>query len=308
LEADVLNTLPQLIEYLGEPFADSSLLPSHYVCQAIGAHVKVALSGDGGDELFGGYNDYGLAYRSYAFAQKHPQPLLRSAYALFDKVYGRLIGKKENAGAYIDYLSWSGAKRMYRQMGFWDTQQLYSPEFKAAKAGFGQKCLQNAWNTYSDIALPDQLMAASLQTRLLNDYLVKVDRASMYNSLEVRSPFLDTDLLQFAFSIPPEQKFHQNTNKYILKTIAKKHVDANIETRPKRGFGIPVHDWLRKDMKSWAEQIIFDGLLKNNNYFNATYVQKIWDEHQAGTHNHVNRLWALICLGLWFNQGLGARD
>jgi len=302
LEANVLNILPQLIEYLGEPFADSSLIPSHYVCQAIGTHIKVALSGDGGDELFGGYNDYGLAYRSYAFAQKYPQALPRKVQVLVDKVYGRLIGKKENAGAYSDYLSWSGAKRMYRQMGFWETEQLYSPEFKAAKAGFGQQWLQNCWDAYPDAALPDQLMAASLQTRLLNDYLVKVDRASMYNSLEVRSPFLDTDLLQFAFSIPPEQKFHQNSNKYILKTIAKKYVDVNIETRPKRGFGIPVHDWLKKDMKIWAQHIIFDGLLKNNNYFNPIYIQKIWDEHQAGTHNHVNRLWALICLGLWFEE------
>ncbi len=302
LEADVLNTLPDLIEFCGEPFADSSLIPSHYVSKAIGSHVKVALSGDGGDELFGGYNEYGLAYRSFAFAKKYPNSHWRNIQVLIDKIAGRLRGKKENAGAYSDYLTRSGSRKLFREMGFLETSPLYNPAFKDSKSGFSSKLLQEKWDLFSDNNLPDNLMASSLQTRLLNDYLVKVDRASMYNSLEVRSPFLDTDLLEFAFSLPPEHKFHGNVNKYILKQIAKKYIDVNIEKRTKRGFGIPVHEWLRKDMKNWAQNIIFDGLLKRNEWFDTGFVEKIWKSHQEGTSNHVHQLWSLICFELWMQK------
>jgi asparagine synthase (glutamine-hydrolysing) len=302
LEADVLNTVPDLIEFCGEPFADSSLIPSHYVSKAIGSHVKVALSGDGGDELFGGYNDYGLAYRSFAFAKKYPNSHWRNIQVLIDKIAGRLRGKKENAGAYSDYLTRSGSRKLFREMGFLETSPLYNPEFKESKSGFAKKLLQEKWDLFSDNNLPDNLMASSLHTRLLNDYLVKVDRASMYNSLEVRSPFLDTDLLEFAFSLPPEHKFHGNVNKYILKQIAKKYIDVNIEKRAKRGFGIPVHEWLRKDMKNWAQSIIFDGLLKRNEWFNPGFVEKIWKSHQEGSSNNVHQLWSLICFELWMQK------
>jgi asparagine synthase (glutamine-hydrolysing) len=187
-------------------------------------------------------------------------------------------------------------------MGFLSTNLLYNSDAKAMQAGFAKKWLQEKWSLFDAAALPDQLMAASLQTRLLNDYLVKVDRASMFNSLEVRSPFLDVKLLEFAFALPPEHKFYGNTNKYILKTIAKKYIDVNIEKRPKRGFGIPVHQWLRKEMKNWAQNIIFDGLLKRNEWFDKSYVEKIWKAHQEGTANHVHRLWAMICLELWMQK------
>ncbi len=302
LEANILETLPELIEYSGEPFADSSLLPSHYVCKAISSHVKVALSGDGGDELFGGYNDYGLAYRSYAFSKKYPKGLLRNTVVLFDKIYGRIVSKKENAGAYHHYLSQEGARHLYRDMGFLDSSLLYHKDFKEQKTCFAVKKLQEIWDNYPDLLLPDRLMSASLNTRLLNDYLVKVDRASMYNSLEVRSPLLDTELLEFAFSLQPEIRFHGNVNKFILKQIAKKYIDSNIEKRPKRGFGIPVQEWLRKDMKNWAASIIFDRLLSRKSLFERAYIEKIWKEHQDCSQNHEHRLWSLICLEIWFQK------
>lgn len=209
VEDQLFDQLEGLMDYFGEPFADASILPSSLVCQAISKEYKVALSGDGGDELFGGYPDYGLAFRSSQFAKKYPKN--QYLVSQLDKIMSRLKGKKENMGAYYAYLQLPAEKRLFRQMGFWSKEALYTQK----QAPNAQKHLQTVWNNFAGSGTAvDQLMRSSLQTRLLNDYLPKVDRASMYHSLEVRSPFLDIDLLNFAFSLPDELKFYQNQNKF----------------------------------------------------------------------------------------------
>lgn len=303
LTPDVLGVLPALISHMGEPFADSSIIPSHFACQAMGRHVKVALSGDGGDELFGGYNDYGRAFRAFEFHRSYGSGLKRTAAVALDKLTWRLHRKGENLGAHADYLKLAPHQRMYRHMGFEDTHSLYHPAFAEHRAGAAFAYLNEAYNRASSFeALPDRLMAASLHTRLLNDYLVKLDRASMYNSLEVRSPFLDTALLEFAFGVSPDLKFFEGTNKYLLKALAAKHLDPEIMHRPKRGFGIPVHQWLRAEMHDWAQMILFDGLAGRMGWFAPEKLHQLWHEHQSGRFNHVHRLWALICLELWLRD------
>ena len=300
VNADVVDVLPDLLNAVGEPFADSSLLPSHFVCQAIKGSVTVALSGDGGDELFGGYTEYNRAYRAWRFGVDFPAGMRRDAAVFLDKLQSRLGKRRENLGSYADFLKWSPEQMMHRDMGWLSTANLYHPDFNDARSGFGTRYLADRFAEYDGAPLIDQLMAASLNTRLLNDYLVKLDRASMYNSLEVRSPFLDGELLAFAFSIHPDAKFKTGT-KHILKTLAQRHIDTNIHLRPKRGFGIPLHEWLRNDLKSWAHDRVFSGQLAQTGWFNRSEITRIWDEHMSEKANHVHKLWALICLAVWLD-------
>ncbi len=304
VNADVVDVLPDLLNAVGEPFADSSLLPSHYVCKAIRGEVTVALSGDGGDELFGGYTEYYRAYRAWRFGVDFPAGMRRDAAVLLDKVQSRLDKKRENLGSYADFLKWSPEQMMHRDMGWLSTANLYHPDFKEARSGFGNRYLADRFAEYDGAPLIDQLMSASLNTRLLNDYLVKIDRASMYNSLEVRSPFLDRELLAFAFRIHPDAKFKTGT-KHLLKTLAQRHIDPNIHLRPKRGFGIPLHEWLRGDLKLWAHDRIFSGKLAQTGWFNPAELSRIWDEHMTERANHVHKLWALICLSVWLDGTAG---
>lgn len=302
LETDVLDDLPQLVEYYGEPFGDSSMLPSFYVTKAISKSVRVALSGDGGDELFGGYKEYGMAFRADEYMKNYPNPTFRKFRTFLDKIFSRISDKKENMGAYATYLNWSGARRLYRQMGLGvDHKKLLKEGTPLYEQHFGAQYLEELWKKYRQDSFAGSVMTASLKTRLLNDYLVKVDRASMLNSLEVRSPFLDKDLAEWAFSIPMEHKFKGFDNKYLLKKLAEKHIDKNIMSRPKRGFGIPIRQWFRGKLKDWVKSILLDDSFTNRGLFKKEEVEQLLERHQQGA-NEDSRIWALICLELWFQR------
>jgi asparagine synthase (glutamine-hydrolysing) len=302
LEADVVKILPRLLEYVGEPFADSSLIPSYYVCQALSGKVKVALSGDGGDEMFGGYENYGLAYRTDDYLKHWSNNPLRRLYVFYDKIKSRATKKAENAGAYEHYSNLTGFERIFRQMGF-DTgerEHLYTDSFLIETGSYSEHYLNEQWDKNRRPLFVDTLMLASVRTRLLNDYLVKVDRASMINSLEVRSPFLDKDLAEWAFSVPASYKFHGKTNKYILKQIAKEVIGPHVLDRPKRGFGIPVSEWLRNELKTFLlEHMNSDSFLVREKIIQESYMQQILKEHLSGIANHRDKIWALLCFEIW---------
>lgn len=307
LEPNVLEILPNLIDYFGEPFADASMIPSFYVTQAISKTLKVALSGDGGDELFGGYDDYGLAYRSGEYLKSYPNRTVRSVRTWLDKIVNRFDSRKENMGAYAAYLRKTPAQKLFRDVGFpFERTDLYFEDSPLWKTSFIGPYLDDLWELSeqnSNENVVDVLMRSSLKTRLLNSYLVKVDRMAMLNSLEVRSPFLDFDLAEWAFSLPADLKFNQTTNKLLLKKLAVKHVDANMLNRPKKGFGIPVYRWLREEMYDWMRDILSPEQLKKRGLFNVSSVQRLIKEHREGkTNQHTNKLWALICLELWFQS------
>lgn len=304
LEADVVKILPRLLEYVGEPFADSSLIPSYYVCQALSGKVKVALSGDGGDEMFGGYENYGLAYRTDDYLKHWGDNSLRRLHVFYDKIKSRAAKKVENAGAYEHYSNLTGFERIFRQMGF-DTEErehLYTDSFLNETRSYSERYLNEQWDKNRKTLFVDTLMLASVRTRLLNDYLVKVDRASMINSLEVRSPFLDKDLAEWAFSVPASYKFHGKTNKYILKQIAKEVMGPHVLDRPKRGFGIPVAEWLRNELKPFLlEHVNRDSFLVREKIIHESYMQKMLKEHFSGTANHRDKIWALLCFEIWIS-------
>ena len=291
----------KMCEYCGEPFADSSIIPSYLVTKEISKHLKVALSGDGGDELFGGYKDYIWAYKADRFLREERRSKLWRARVLVDKVASRFSGR-ENLGSYEHYTRFTGAEKMFRQMGFnrQTKDRLWKAESRPA-GNPGEDWLEEKWGEHPSPWLSDQLMRASLSTRLINDYLVKVDRASMYHSLEVRSPFLDKSLAELAFRIAPDLKFHNKTSKYLLKRLAQSYFDEKIFERKKQGFSIPLAEWLGSKLQGFVNDILCNKDAWIFSLFEFDEVQKIWKAHREGRRN-TDGLWALICLELWAHR------
>ncbi len=297
--------LPHIVSQLGEPFADSSLLPSFCICRAMRDQVKVVLSGDGGDELFGGYAEYLRAFRTDLFLERYP-PWARWWVVQADKVLARLLRRKgENLGSLWTHSRQMPHDRLYRHMGFSqrDRRMLYSPGVARELAGRAEEVMDSLWQENAREDCADSLMRTSLRTRLLNDYLVKVDRASMMNSLEVRSPFLDKALAEWAFRLHPKLRFGQGEQKWLLKNLAEKEVDPRIRLRPKRGFGIPVREWLRGPLRDRVGQLSdSQGPLARVGLFDLNHVARVCAEHLSGRANHSDRIWTLLVLHLWLEQ------
>ena len=302
VEPDVKLLIEGLTNYVGEPFADSSILPTFIISRYIRQGRKVALSGDGGDELFGGYDDYLIAYRATQLQRRYPGSMARKLAVGLDKVFFRFDGRTENRGWYDEYLDMQPSMRLFRGMGFGfeEKRSLFKDDFMKDN-GFAKKYLTDKWTGNNDLPQVEKLMRVSLSTRLLNDYLVKVDRASMKNSLEIRSPFLDKDLAEFAFTIPYQFKFSQNTSKYILRKIGQHYISEDILSRPKRGFSIPLGDWIRKDLP-FVEQIVFDGGSKD--LFSRKYVAGLLEDHKNGS-DQSHKLWSLVCFQIWYQTFCG---
>ena len=299
VKPDIKEITEKMVTYCGEPFADSSLIPSYFVCKEIASHVRVALSGDGGDEMFGGYNDYLKAYKADHFVRTHGSGRLADLRVLLDKVASR-VKKRENLGSLQEYIRQSGGQRMFRHMGLTptDKENLWQRAFLRDGYTTAEDFLEQKWSQHPSAWLSDRLMRASLGTRLVNDYLVKVDRTSMANSLEVRSPFLDRELAETAFRISPLLKFQDNQSKYLLKRIAQRKFDKNIFQRPKQGFGIPLNHWLRNELKSFTEDILLDRNAWIYGYFRYEAVESLWKWH-LHSEGRTDSLWSLLCLELW---------
>ncbi len=297
--------LPRIVSQLGEPFADSSLLPSFCICQAMRQQVKVVLSGDGGDELFGGYAEYLRAYRTDRFLERYPR-WIRWLVVQADKVWARLLKRRgENLGSLWTHSRQLPHDRLYRHMGFSqrDRQMLYLPGVARERAGRAEQILDELWRENARGDCADSLMRTSIRTRLLNDYLVKVDRASMMNSLEVRSPFLDKALTEWAFRLHPKVRFGAGEQKWLLKNLAEKEVDAGIRARPKRGFGIPVREWLCGPLRDQVMQLAdAQGPLAGMGLFDLGHISRVCFEHLSGRVNHSDRIWTLLILKLWLEQ------
>jgi asparagine synthase (glutamine-hydrolysing) len=304
LEPQVLNDVASILEYYGEPFADSSCIPTFYVTKSISGYVKVALSGDAGDELFGGYSEYVHAYHTDEYLKKYPNPFGRKLATLWSKVEHRIHPKLSNLGAYQYFSNSTGAQRLHRNMGFHELEKraIYSESFLELSNGFSNSSLNDLWRRNQSDNLTDTLLATSLETRLLNDYLVKVDRASMLNSLEVRMPFLTRELVEFAFSIDKSLKFKHGQSKYLLKRLAEKRMDENIFARKKKGFQIPLNKWLRNEMKDMIFDLLSDEVVRRRGLFKMKNTKKLVRGFLQGDNGSTHKVWALICLELWFRK------
>ena len=292
-EASLSKSLNKLIEYTGEPFADSSIIPSFLVCQAISSDVKVALSGDGGDEFFGGYYEYVWAYHADLINQGKEQ--LESFKNLYYKTTNKLRLTKSTFPIYHSFAKQNNGSRLHRMMGFYGEKK--SNIFPSSNS-YSESYLNDKWHQMDCNNIYDTLTKASLETRLINDYLVKVDRSSMINSLEVRSPFLDNELATFSAQIPSSYKHKNGHSKYILKSLAKKYFDPNIFNRPKKGFGVPINSWIKFELKDEIISCLFE-TNSLDDFFDLKEIQKILKEHLDNTADHTHRIWALYCFAKW---------
>jgi len=293
LKPDDLNIVDALLREYGEPFADSSQIPSYYVSKFAASKVKVALGGDGGDEIFAGYRTYNQALRMETWHKlRWMKPLLSLLHTLKPSertayINGLMNGETQTIGS-----------ALYRNMGFSPKQMrtlFENPALFNAAEKENNKTIEQA-KRHAD-TLFDMLLYANIKTRMVNDYFVKTDRASMFNSLELRTPFVSKNLIEFTSTLPFSQIMHGGENKYISKKIAEKYFPKDFIYRPKQGFGIPVGEWIKKEWKSHFYEIL--NTRQNLVEMNYAYIDKLYMEHINGQANHTDRLWAVYVFHKW---------
>lgn len=301
-----VEILPTLVWHLDEPFADSSAIPSYYVSQAARRRVTVALSGDGGDEVFAGYQwRYGLNLLEARLRGWLPRPVRRG-------IVGPLAAIWPKADRLPRPLRWKFLLRnlsLDPEQAYFHDMSLFTPTDKRALLTDGFRRGLNghdpfiAFRSHFDrvrgLDHLRRILYVDLKTWLPNDILVKMDRMAMANSLEVRSPLLDHHVIEFAAGLPSEMKYHGRTSKYLLKRFAERRVPPSVIHRPKMGFSIPLASWLRGELRPMGEDLLLSDRALGRSYFQAETIRGMWDRHQRGERNHSHHLWALMVLELW---------
>ena len=307
---DVIPNLPQLYD---EPFADSSQIPTYLVSRVARQQVTVALSGDAGDELFGGYNRYFWGPRIWQKVSWMPPPLRR--------MVGQLL-------QYLPITAWDAASRGVAALG---GPTVMRAGDKAHRLAVRLQCVNNMDELYRslvsewsdpaallqypllepssqlDDSLPTglegdpvtRMMVQDLRSYLPDDILCKVDRAAMGVSLETRAPFLDPEVVQLAFRIPIGMKIRNGQGKWALRQVLYRHVPQTLIERPKMGFGIPVGEWLRGPLRNWAEDLLTPDALQRGGLLKPLPIRQAWMEHLTGHRDWTARLWTVLMLQAW---------
>jgi asparagine synthase (glutamine-hydrolysing) len=302
---DAMQILPTLVEHYGEPFADSSAIPSYYVSRETRQYVTVALNGDGGDECFAGYERYAAMNLARAYASIPGKGLIGSVTEALPtpKSRGNPISKAQR---FIAAASLPPLERYLRWMSSFDEdakQSLYTDDFRAETASFRTISFFEPWFAkVNGGGIVDAALLSDTMTYLPNDLLVKMDIASMTVSLEARSPFLDHVLMEFAASLPEKMKLRRMTTKYLLKKVLKDIVPGENLTRRKMGFGVPIGYWFRGSMKSFLRETLLSEKSLARGFFKPERVRAIIDEHIDNKMDHSHRLWSLLMLELWFQR------
>lgn len=314
--SDALNVIPKLPDIYSEPFSDSSQIPTFLVSELASQHVKVALSGDGGDELFGGYNRYLMAQNIWRKSRKIPKParklisnlLLTVPPSKWDRVFNhispilpkslhiRTAGDKAHKLASV--LSLDKNYEYYRAL----TSHWQQPD-ELVIGSYEPTTLASSYDAWPKTdSFEHTMMAIDAQTYMSDDILVKVDRAAMANSLETRVPFLDHRIVELAWKMPLEYKIRNGEGKWLLKQVLFRYIPKELIERPKMGFGIPLHDWLRTSLRDWAEALLDENLIKEQGYFHAEPIRKLWLEHLSGEYNHHHHLWDILMFQAWLES------
>jgi asparagine synthase (glutamine-hydrolysing) len=306
---DALEVLPKLVRHYGEPYADSSAVPTYYVARMARQFVTVALNGDGGDECFAGYDRYAgtllaeqyrqlpgwLQWASRTFSRTIPEGLPQGHRL-------RRIRRFLEAAALpsgLRYVRWVSTLPAERR------QEIYTDEFRRELNGYrAEAWLLGLWTTFEQAGLHplDLQLAVDVHSYLPYDLLVKMDIATMANSLEARSPFLDHRVMEFCARLPVHYKMKMPTlrkRKYLLKRMAERLVPAENLYRRKMGFGVPVGEWLRGPLRSWLQDALLSSRSRLREYFRAEVLQAMVKEHIDRRRDHTYSLWALLWLELW---------
>lgn len=313
-QSDALNIVGNLGTLFDEPFADSSQLPTVLLSRMTRQHVSVAMSGDGGDELFGGYNRYVWVPRLWRKTGWMPKALrdrlgvllercpasagvrLEPLFRLFAERYGAPItlgGKLSRLGSILRDAN-DADDLFARLVREWPNSEALVNDSTNHATLLSDK---NMWPRLPSVE--ERMMAVDSLTYLPDDILVKVDRSAMASSLETRAPFLDPRVVEFAWQLPLSMKIDGTEGKRLLKQVLYKHVPKEMIERPKQGFAIPLDQWLRGELRDWAETLLSEKRLQNDGIFDPRPIRETWREHLAEKRNHGARLWSVLMFQTW---------
>lgn len=309
-----LGLIPKLPTIYDEPFSDSSQIPTYLVSQMTREKVTVALSGDGGDELFGGYNRYNLANNLWGKLSCLPRPARSGAAGLIGLMSPNLLNallvpfmrllpsryRHANPGDKLhklaSILSLPDADAVYMKLlSHWDQpEQLVLGSREPINESFQQfSHLDN---------FVEKMMAIDTVNYMSDDILTKVDRASMAVSLEARVPLIDHRVIEYAWKLPFNCKIRNNEGKWILKQMLDRYVPRSIMERPKMGFGVPIDQWMRGELKDWCESLLDPVKLRQQGFFNEPLVTQKWSEHKSGIRNWQYYLWDVLMFQAWCRE------
>ena len=313
---DALNIIPSLPRIYDEPFSDVSQIPTFLISQFASNNVKVCLSGDGGDELFCGYSRHIVAPRIWAILKNIPLKLRKIIANFIQKIppstwdnfyytceiflprYLRINFPGAKINKISDLIRYDTLYEIYLSLiSSWSSPQEIilnknpNKEFEDSK--------------FSNFKLKDmhhQIMFMDTLNYLPNDILVKIDRAAMASSLETRLPFLDHRVIEFAWRIPLHMKLKNNRSKWLLRQVLQNYLPENLIEGPKKGFSVPIAEWLRGPLKNWVNDLLDEKLISSQNYFSAKPIKIKWEEHLSGKQDWSKQLWTILMFQSWLQE------
>jgi asparagine synthase (glutamine-hydrolysing) len=318
--SEAMAVIPRLPTMYDEPFADSSQIPTFLVSELARRHVTVSLSGDGGDELFAGYNRYLWVQRIWSRIGKLPRGARRAAAralmamspAGWDRAFS-LVGPVLPEGMRHRQPGYK-LHKLAGVLGVGSSDEMFhavASHWLDAGLVPGAQALPTAFTSPEQApaleGLVDRMMYTDLVSYLPDDILTKVDRASMSVSLEARVPLLDHRVVEFAWRIPLSFKVRDGQSKWLLRQVLYRHVPRRLIERPKMGFGVPLAEWLRGPLREWAEQLLDARRIRDEGFLNPAPIRARWNEHLAGTRNWEYHLWDILMFQAWLEaQGVAS--
>jgi asparagine synthase (glutamine-hydrolysing) len=307
VKPDALAIVDDLIAHFDEPFGDSSAIPTWYVSEMARRHVTVVLSGDGGDELFGGYDRY-LPHPRVATFDRWAPPGARSVAAvtwpllphgMTGKNFLRRVARR-GPGRYLDAI---GCFQSDEKQALFTSDVLRRLSGSDAETRLGRH-----FTRFASLPWNSQMMHFDFETYLPEDILTKVDRMSMAHSIESRVPLLDNEVVEFAARTPAALKIRNGRRKHLLKLAAAEILPGGILDRRKQGFGVPISNWFKGDLRDFFTDVLLSSRAKQRGYFRPRFIDRLVREHVTGRRDHSQRLWGLVVFELWHRLYLDARN